>query len=150
VPFATTSDLQQRWRTFDDDAQAAKASLILDDVTRDITRAYPDVVARAGQDPDFAADLTRITCNVARRRLTGEAVEGIDQVTKTRGPFTDQVQYRDRGDDLELTVFERRILVGALPDDSSTPVAAQWSNEWWPQEGRRRRAPWAGEEPLWY
>lgn len=128
--FATTADLTGRWRTLTN-AETTKADLFLADVERDLVRAYPDLPTRAAADVDFTAELTRITCNVVRRRMTGEEFEGLESNSETQGPYGRTRRFRDQGDDLEVTAYERRILAGAVhaPSATGSPTTAAWSNE---------------------
>lgn len=127
MAYATTGDLQSRWRTLPAD-QLAKAELILADVERDIRRDFPDVDSRAAGDADLTLELSRIVCNVTRRRMTGEDFENVEQVSDTSGPYGRSRTFRaPQGSGIELTAQERRILAGTA--SAVGPAVASWSNE---------------------
>lgn len=127
--FADTDDLQKRWRTLVPD-ELAKAELILADVDRDLRREFPDLEARAAVDPDLLLEANRITCNIVRRRITGEELELVEQEADTMGPFARSRTFRQQPratGAVELTPQERRILSPATVA-TGVPVAL-WSNE---------------------
>lgn len=127
MPYATIEQLATRWRPLSD-AEKPKAQLVLDDVERDIRRDFPDVDTRAAADPGLVLELARITCDVARRRLTGEDTENLEALSLTQGPFGRTQTFRAPTEGgLGFTARERRILAGASTVGDAG--LATWTNE---------------------
>ena len=87
-PFATTADLEARWRKLSND-EKGRASSLLDDGAA----LLMSMLKRAGVevDPDDelqAANLRSINCSMVQRSMSAAGdMYGVTQQTMTEGPF---------------------------------------------------------------
>ena len=108
-PFATTNDLELRWRPLTSDAERARATALLDDASAVIlaedTRGVLDDL------DDVPPILVRVTCAmVARVMATPVAQAPVTQEQRTMGPFAQSMTYANPSGDMYLTKAERRQL----------------------------------------
>lgn len=114
--FADLTELADRWRTLTA-AETPRASRLLGDANRAVKREYPTVPARAAADPDFAADVAMIVCNMVKRAMT-DSTPGVSEETDRRGPFALTRKFSNPDGDLGFTAREESILQG--PPAAST------------------------------
>ena len=106
---AELPELVERWRTLDVE-ERKRAQRLLGDADRAVRREYPTVQARAASDPDFAADVAMIICNVVRRAMR-DTEPGVTEETDRRGPFALTRKFSP-DDAVEFTAREEAILRG--------------------------------------
>jgi hypothetical protein len=92
-PFATPSDVSDRWRPLTD-AETTRATVLIADASRMIRRRWPDVDARIASPVGTpghldADDLTMIVANMVKRAMIGgvETGPGVTEQAETVGPF---------------------------------------------------------------
>lgn len=84
--FATPSDLQDRWRELDE-AEAARAAILLADASRYIRRRFPTTDARIAAGELDADDLKMIVCAMVKRIMLGGDSGDVTEQQETVGPF---------------------------------------------------------------
>ena len=104
-PFATTSDLEARWRTLTT-AEKSQAGALITDASDIIVTTCPRYADAS------AATLTRITCAMVKRAMvSGDDAElGVSSSQQTAGPFNQSFQFANPLGDLYLTKAEKRQL----------------------------------------
>lgn len=105
-PFATVSDLVERWHPLTG-SETTKAATLLDDASDKIMSECPDWRRIR------PATLRRVCCAMVRRAMTADATgipDGATQFSQTTGLFTDSVTLTNPNGDLYLTSGERRDL----------------------------------------
>lgn len=110
TPFATTDDLEARWRDLSA-AEKTRAAVLIDDASS-LIRAL-----RPGIDADIDADLMdpnlprAAVCSMVRRAMqAGGALAGVTQVGQTTGPFSVQQTFSNPSGDLFLSAAEKKLL----------------------------------------
>jgi hypothetical protein len=117
--YATTSDLEARWRPLTE-AESTVAGILLGDASAQIRAEFPTLDAAiagdeaAGIDPnvDLARSATRVVCAMVRRAMDApdDGGFGISTVQETTGPFSRSFNYSNPMGDLYLTKAERKLL----------------------------------------
>jgi hypothetical protein len=117
--YATTSDLEARWRPLTD-AEAVIAGTLLADASAQIRSEFPTLDAAIAGDegagidpnPDLARNATRVVCAMVKRALAvDEDAFGVKTTQETTGPFSRSYNYSNPMGDLYLTKAERKLLV---------------------------------------
>jgi len=111
VPFATTDDLEARWRPLSVE-ETARATILLSDASQLILDEDTRGVFTEAVDPP-SLTLVRIVCAMVKRAMLnpgGDQTDGISQVQQTAGPFALATTYVNPAGDLYLTSAERRSL----------------------------------------
>ena len=107
MAFATTEDLEARWRMLSD-TEMRKATALLDD-------ASAILVAQVDVDPtdEQQATLLKVVCcsMVTRSMVASESdVYGVSQLDYGMGPFSQAAHFSNPNGDLYLTAQERQLL----------------------------------------
>lgn len=105
-PFATVTDLEQRWHTLTDE-ESEQAQTLLDDASLTITALQPH-----WRQLD-AGLLRMVTCNIVKRAMTTGSdgmPAGVTQYNQTTGSFTDGYTFANPTGDLYLTATEKKLL----------------------------------------
>jgi hypothetical protein len=119
--YATTSDLEARWRPLTD-PEAATATVLLADASTQIRSEFPtlDILIAGDADadpvvppnPDLARNATRVVCAMVRRAMDApeDGGFGVGSIQETTGPFSRSLSYSNPMGDLYLTKAERKLL----------------------------------------
>lgn len=102
-PFATVDDLQSRWHPLTE-AEQTRAAALLDDAS-DLIRSQCPTWRNASDKT-----LRRITCQVVKTAMVGQAGAGITQESGTTGPFSASYTYANPAGDLYLTRAQKHEL----------------------------------------
>lgn len=111
MAYATVADLEARWRELTD-VEATQAETMLSDAAL-IIDAFTTI------DPEDEAALDRakyVSCAMVERAMMAAASDGfgVNNMSATMGPFTQQVTYANPNGDLYLTSTEKKLLgIGA-------------------------------------
>lgn len=125
--YATTSDLEARWRPLTP-AERDTADTLLGDAEAQLRSELPDLDARAAADAGVARNVTRVVCAMVRRAMAvDEDAAGVATVQESAGPFSRSFNYSNPMGDLYLTKAERRLLgtgrlVAGSIDTAGTPT----------------------------
>lgn len=105
MAYADVADLEARWRELTD-AEAAQASVLLEDASL-IIDAFADI-----DSPDLASRACYVACSMVERAMMSAASDsfGVNNMSATMGPFTQQVTYANPNGDLYLTATEKKLL----------------------------------------
>ena len=107
-PFATVTDLVNRWRLLST-AETLRATTLLEDASQLILDEDKRGVLDALTTP--TATLVRITCKMVERVLSTDVDSpAATEVTQTAGPFSTGIKLAGASGDLYLTKAERRQL----------------------------------------
>lgn len=114
VPFASSGDLESRWRTLSA-SEKTLAGVLLGDASQMVLDECPDanLVPDGDSDAEAArsASLKRIVCGMVKRAMiASEAGPGVATQQETAGPFSGSVTFANPMGDLYLTKAERRAL----------------------------------------
>jgi hypothetical protein len=127
-PFATPTDVQDRWRTLTAD-ELDRAAVLLADASAIIRAAFPDIDDRiAGGDLDADIPLM-VAANMVKRAMIGPQVEGVESQSQTVGPFAVSQKFGNPLGNLYLTQADRDLLQGtseAQPRAFSAPLIPEW------------------------
>lgn len=107
-PFATVSDIEQRWRTLTVDEKARAAALIEDSQVMIVStfKQYNKDIEKA--DPQA---LRMVVCNMCQRVLSANLNAGdITQMTESAGPYSQTYTYSQPGTSLYIAKKERKLL----------------------------------------
>lgn len=106
MAYATVSDIEARWHTLTP-SESAKAATLLDDAA-----AILDTLAVFdSSDPDVAANLKIVSCNMVIRAMSSSAdTFGMSQGSMTAGPYTQSWTFANPSGDMYLTKMEKRLL----------------------------------------
>lgn len=105
-PFATTEDLEKRWRPLAESERVTASTLLAD--AGDLIVTQCPRWRRASE-----ATLIRVSCQMVRRAMLNMDRAGISQSTQTAGSFSESMSYSNPDGDLYLTSNERRSLGGS-------------------------------------
>lgn len=111
--YATTADLEARWRPLTP-AEQTTAGVLLDDASSQIRTEIPGIDAKLDANDDLRRNATRVVCAMVRRAMDApeDAGFGIATVQESTGPFSRSFNYANPTGDLYLTKAERRMLGG--------------------------------------
>lgn len=102
--YATSDDLEARWRTLTAD-EKAKADVLLEDAAVRLDAECPPA------DPPTDADARKIvSCEMVKRAMANPAGVGVTQMGTTTGPFSDQFTFANPTGDMYLTKADRKLL----------------------------------------
>lgn len=110
VPFATATDLADRWRPLSEE-ETTRATILLEDASRLILDEDTRGIYAEALDP-ASMSLVRIVCAMVKRAMlapTGDAGP-VSQMQQSAGPFTVSATYSNPAGDVYLTSAERRAL----------------------------------------
>ncbi|MDG3012461.1 hypothetical protein G4X40_20180 [Rhodococcus sp. D2-41] len=111
--FATTDDLQKRWRGYNPaDGQVAEELLV--DAALWLSAWFPGAAAAAETNPELAQALLMVSCSMVKRALLNGDTEGQASNSETVGPFAYQVAYRNPDGNLYILAAERDLLARLL------------------------------------
>lgn len=109
-PFATTSDLEARWRPLSTEEQTRAETLLGDASTliRSLGRGVDERITAGDMDPDTPR---AVVCAMVKRAMQGPLdLDGVSQVQQSNGPFQYGLTYANPAGDLYLTKVEKRRL----------------------------------------
>lgn len=109
-PFASTYDLEARWRSLSE-AEIGIAGVKLDDASMILRSKRRDMDAAVAADPVLAAEARRIVCAMVKRSMQAPAgQDGVGQFQQSAGPFAQNLTFANPGGDLYLTKAEKSAL----------------------------------------
>lgn len=120
--YATTDDLEKRWRPLTDD-EKAKADILLSDASDFIRTQAPDIESVS------SGTLRRIACDVVKRQMIQDAQAGMTSHTESVGSVSETTAYAQPStgvggmwltdeDKLALGITGTRMFsIGLEPDD---------------------------------
>lgn len=116
-PFATVADLRARWPDMPPGSDE-HAAIQLEDASQFILDVCPSA--------EFASEATRrrIVCSVVRRSMEAAIPAGVDQMSQTAGPFSQQFTSSNSGGDFYLTKSEKKALGEGAQKAFGVTVAA--------------------------
>lgn len=103
VPFASVSDLENRWRPLTP-GESAQADVLLEDASLLIVSQCPRA---AKADP---AVLRMVVCSVVKRAMQSPPIIGAESFQQTAGPYQGTVNFVNPTGDLYLSKSEKRSL----------------------------------------
>lgn len=108
-PFASTSDLEDRWRILSAD-ETARATVLLTDASQMLLDE--DTQGRLSSLTEPTPTVIRVVCAMVRRAMASPVSIGpdISNLQQTTGPFSQGVTYANPSGDLYLSKAERRTL----------------------------------------
>lgn len=114
TPFATSADLEARWRPLSA-AEETRATVLLGDasaIIRSLSPGIDDAIFADDVDPDVPK---AIVCAMVKRVMQGPSdLDGVTQQQQSAGPFSQGVSFANPSGDLYLTKFEKKRLgIGA-------------------------------------
>lgn len=105
MAYATTQDIEARWRTLTQDEQS-RADVLLDDAA-----AILDALVVQDGTNEQGELLRTVSCNMVIRAMSAAADSyGVSQQSMTAGPYTQQWTYSNPSGDMYLTKLEKRLL----------------------------------------
>lgn len=107
MAYATAADVAARWgRTFTE-AETLQAEVLLDDAATII-----DSVACIEADEHMLAVAEQVSCSMVIRAMQAASNDafGVNNMSATMGPFTQQVTYANPSGELYLTGMEKSML----------------------------------------
>lgn len=109
-PFATATDLADRWRPLSP-AEAARAEVLLGDASAIIRTLSPGIDAKIADDLLDPGVPKAIACAMVKRVMQGPSdLDGVSQTQQTAGPFSQGVSFANPTGDLYLTKTEKQRL----------------------------------------
>lgn len=107
MPYATTADIEARWRTLSADERTRAEVLI-----SDASMMLDNLVDVDALDAERYQLLTTVTCNMVIRAMSATSLDtfGVSQTSVTAGPYTQSYSYANPSGDMYLTKFEKRLL----------------------------------------
>ena len=107
MPYATTADIEARWRTLSADERTRAEVLI-----QDASAMLDNLVDVDSLDAERYQLLTTVTCNMVIRAMSATSLDtfGVSQTSVTAGPYTQSYSYANPSGDMYLTKFEKRLL----------------------------------------
>jgi hypothetical protein len=125
VTYATTADLEARWRPLSSGQETSTASTLLADASVFIRAECPGIDQKV---TDLLVDeelLTATVCAMVKRAMVGgEDLAGVSNEQETAGPFMRGRTYSNPLGDLYLTRQERRRLGYGGVRAGNVPMAA--------------------------
>ena len=91
-PFATVADLRDRWPDMPPGADS-HAAVQLEDASQFILDVCPSAASAS------ESTQRRVVCSVVRRSMEAGLPAGVDQMSQTAGPFTQQFTSSNSGGD---------------------------------------------------
>lgn len=116
-PFASVTDLRDRWPDMPPGSDA-HAGVLLEDASQFILDVCPSA--------EFSTEATRrrVVCSVVRRTMESAMPTGVDQMSQTAGPFSQQFTASNSGGDFYLTKSEKKALGEGTQKAFGATVAA--------------------------
>ena len=107
MAYATVSDLEARWRELSE-AERLQAEVLLDDAAL-IIDSFADIDST---DISLSDRARYVSCSMVERAMMSAASDsfGVNNMSATMGPFTQQVTYANPTGDLYLTATEKKLL----------------------------------------
>lgn len=130
--FATSQELEQRWRTLTV-AEHTQATALLEDVSAMIRALVPTIDDRlVSGDLDAAIPRMVAVAAVKRAMQSPQGMEGVSAVNQTAGPFSQNTSFANPGGNLWLTRTEK-LMLGASGQRAFTVDMAEDAR--WPASG---------------
>jgi hypothetical protein len=114
APFATPSDVEDRWRDLTD-AEEARAEVLLGDASRIVRRRWPDIDARIAAGDLDADDVLMVVAGMVKRAMLGPDVDGVTEQTEAAGPFSVARKYSNPLGNLYLSASDIETLAAGEP-----------------------------------
>lgn len=111
TPFATATDVADRWRTLTS-TEALIADTLAFDASDMIRSRWPDVDARIAAGTLSAASLTRVVASMVKRAMIVGDSEGLESRAQTAGPFSVSDKFTNPNANLYFTAEDVRLLGG--------------------------------------
>jgi hypothetical protein len=112
-PFASASDVQDRWRTLTD-AEWQLAEVLVRDASAQVRAEYPDIDTRIGAGLLASENAMIVTANMVKRALIAPS-EGVTQDSKTEGPYSFSQSYANALQNLFFIAGDDALLRGYRP-----------------------------------
>ena len=124
MAFATTENLEARWRTLSD-PETVRAATLLGDAAWWLGVWFKphNLVALAAGDEELAEGLVILSCAMVKRAMTSGAVEGAQSTYQMMGPFTAQVAFKNPDGNLFVYEAERDAIFTLLGVNTSGAVS---------------------------
>ena len=118
MPYATTADIEARWRTMSAD-ERNRAEVLIEDASAMLSK----LVNVDESDTEQASLLCTVCCNMVIRAMAATAMDtfGVSQASITAGPYSQSYSFSNPSGDMYLTKFEKRLLgvstsyIGSIP-----------------------------------
>lgn len=106
MPYATTDDLEARWRPLTATERPRAATLLADAAVR------IDAFAPMPEGDEQQAEIRKIiSCDMVKRAMqNGGETAGVTQQSQTSGPFGTSTTYANPSGDLYLTAADKKLL----------------------------------------
>jgi hypothetical protein len=111
--FATSDDVESRWRPLTDDEKAI-ANTLLDDASDMIRTRWADVDDRISAGSLTEDSVLRVVAGMVKRAMINGATEGVDSMAQGAGPFSQNLKYSNPNGNLYLTREDIRLLDGRV------------------------------------
>lgn len=109
-PFATSSDLADRWPSLPSD-QTNTADVLLSDASVWLRGWYPGLADQADTDPDVAERAMIVACAMVKRAMLS-VTPGVAQESEGTGPYSHSVTYSNPSGNLFVTAAEDSLIRG--------------------------------------
>lgn len=109
VAFATTNDIEDRWRPLTA-TESTVAETLLDDASDMIRARWSDIDARITNRSVSEQTLTRITVGMVRRAIINTDADGLESRSETTGPFGVTAKFTNPNGNLYLSADDIRAL----------------------------------------
>lgn len=134
APFATASDVEERWRTLST-AESTTADALSADASDMIRTRWPDVDARIATGSLTDGSLTRVVANMVKRAMVNLDAEGLESRAQTAGIFSVSHKFTNPNGNLYFTAEDLRLLDGragrrAFAVDLSPAVTPHWQDRY--------------------
>jgi hypothetical protein len=105
--YATTTDLERRWRPFTDEDERTRAEVLLADAAARIDAECPPPANPTSEQ--LQARLI-VSCEIVKRAMIQPAGVGVNSAQQAAGPYSQSVQFANPTGDLYLTKADRKLL----------------------------------------
>ena len=108
MAYATPADVAARWNRTFTEGETQQAAVLLDDAAV-LIDAYVTIDA---DDPQQLAAAKNVSCSMVMRAMQASAADafGVNNMSATMGPFTQQVTYANPSGELYMTGTEKTLL----------------------------------------
>lgn len=101
-PYATTADVEIRWRPFLTGEEDV-AEVLIQDAADIIRTRWADVDARIAAESLQETTVVRVIAGMVRRAMMNRDSEGVAQTTETAGPFSQTAKFANADGNLYLS-----------------------------------------------
>lgn len=110
-PFATSADIEARWRPLSD-AESALADQLAEDASDMIRERWGDIDVRVTSGAISANTLTRIVAKMVKRSMDRPVPDGFETFNQAAGPFSTGGKVANPTGDLSFTAADVLVLDG--------------------------------------